>query len=81
MQDKRKRKEVYGAIRVAGLAAMIPIVLPAGPLAGYAAGRYLEELAHVSFHAPEIFAAIGFFASVKEVVRILRIISKSEKET
>lgn len=73
MADKEKKRELYKWIKVGSLLSLIPFVLVAGPLTGYVAFDYL----HKRFGAPPyvvyILITLGFVASVRETIRIIRI--------
>ena len=73
MAEEEKKREVYKWIKVGSLLSLIPFVLVAGPLMGYVAFDYL----HKKFGAPPyvsyVFITVGFVASVRETIRIIRI--------
>jgi len=74
-----KKQETYKWIKIGGMLSFLPIILAAGPLFGYFTGSFLKE----KFGLPEyilfICIGIGFLASIKEVIRIIKIVSKIEK--
>lgn len=74
------RQEIYKWIRIGGLLSFIPFVLAAGPIAGYLAGEYLEKRFGLPHYTSYIFGGVGFAASVRETVRIIRIAIKTDKE-
>ena len=73
MADERKRREAYKWIKVGGLLSLIPFVLAAGPLVGYIAFDYLRNRFGVPSYASYILITIGFAASVRETIRIVKI--------
>jgi len=75
-----QKEEFYKRIKIAGMVSFIPLMLAAGPLVGYLAGDYLEKrfgLAHILF----ICIGLGFAASITEVIRIIRLVTKITKES
>ncbi len=64
--------KVFRRIRVAGLLSLIPIVLAAGPLAGYAAGYYLVKLFNFPHYTLIVCAIIGLIAAAQETLMIIR---------
>ncbi|MCX5686328.1 MAG: hypothetical protein NTW09_02545 [Candidatus Omnitrophica bacterium] len=74
------KQEIYKWIRMGGLLSFIPFVLAAGPIAGYLAGEYLIKRFGLPQYISYIFAAVGFAASARETVRIIRIAIKTDKE-
>ena len=74
------KQEIYKWIRLGGLLSFIPFILAAGPIAGYLAGEYLIKRFGLPQYIPYIFAAVGFAASARETVRIIRIAIKTDKE-
>ena len=76
MQSKDNKADLYRWVRVGAFLSIIPIVLAAGPMIGYIAGKFFAD----KFHLPAIviftFAAIGFAASARETIRIIRLALK-----
>ena len=70
-------KEVYSWVRTAGFLMLIPIVLAAGPLGGYLAADLLIKKMHFPGYTAIILVALGFVASVQEIVKIIKITLKS----
>lgn len=66
------KADLYRWIRVSGLLSLIPIVLAAGPLAGYVAGYYLTKLFNFPHYTGVVCAIIGFIAAVRETLTIIR---------
>ena len=66
------KTKVFRRIKVAGLLSLIPIVLAAGPLAGYGAGYYLIKLFDFPRYTLIICAIIGFIAAARETIVIIR---------
>jgi len=68
-----KKREVYNWIKVGGLLSLIPFVLVAGPIMGYIAFDYLKKQFGTPPHVSYILITIGFAASVRETIRIIKI--------
>ena len=73
MADEGKKREVYNWIKVGGLLSLIPFVLVAGPLMGYVAFDYLHKRFDVPPYVSYLFITVGFVASVRETIRIIKI--------
>lgn len=73
MADEGKKREAYKWIKVGGLLSLIPFVLVSGPLMGYIAFEYLQKRFGAPPYASYIFITVGFVASVRETIRIIRI--------
>ena len=73
-------KEIYRWLKIGGLLSFIPFVLAAGPLAGYFFGGYLEKKFSLPNFVSVIFITIGFFASAKETIKIIRLALKTEEK-
>jgi len=71
--NEGKKRETYKWIKVGSLLSIIPFVLVTGPLMGYAAFDYLEKRFGAPPYVLYILITIGFAASVKETIRIIRI--------
>jgi hypothetical protein len=73
-----QKDDFYKRVKIAGMIAFIPIMLAAGPFAGYFAGDYLVRktgLAYILF----ICIGLGFMASIMEIIRIIRLVTKMAK--
>jgi len=73
MADEGKKREVYNWIKVGGLLSLIPFVLVAGPLMGYVAFDYLHKRFGVPPYVSYLLITVGFVASVRETIRIIKI--------
>jgi hypothetical protein len=70
-----QKEDLYKRVKIAGMVFFIPVMLAAGPFAGYFAGDYLAKktgLAYILF----ICIGIGFMASIMEIIRIIRLVTK-----
>lgn len=77
--DKRKA-DVYKWIKIGGLLSFLPFVLVAGPIGGYILGNYLVNKFHLPAYASLIFITIGFLASLKEAVKVIRLALKTQEK-
>ena len=73
-----KTEEFYSRIRVAGLLAIIPIVLATGPLGGYLIADLVVEKLGFPHYTTVICVILGFIASIQEIIKIIRIAIKSK---
>jgi F0F1-type ATP synthase assembly protein I len=74
---KKKTKDAFHQVRQIGILTTVPFVLLLGPLIGYFAGSWIDRKFGVSPYAMTVFIALGFAASVRETVRIIREISRN----
>jgi len=73
MADEGKKREIYNWIKVGSLLSLIPFVLVAGPLMGYVAFDYLHKRFGIPPYVSYLFITVGFAASVRETIRIIKI--------
>lgn len=79
-QDDKRRADVYRWIKIGGLLSFLPFVLGAGPIAGFYLGKYLEQRFGLPVYVSIILVTIGFIASLKESVRIVRMAIKTQEK-
>ena len=72
--------KVYKWIKIGGLLSFIPVVMAAGPLGGYFCADYLEKRFGLPGFVSVIFITIGFIASARETIRIIRFAIKAERD-
>lgn len=72
-------KKTYTRIKTAGFLMVIPIVLVSGPLGGYLIADLLIKNVNFPGYATIICVILGFAASVRETIKILRIAIKSNE--
>ena len=73
--------KIYKQIKIIGLISFIPLLLVAGPLAGYFTGDYLEKKLHWPASTLLIAILLGFIASIAEIVRIVKFCLKEDKDS
>jgi len=78
--EDRKKAEFYKLAKVWGLISFIPVILAAGPLAGYFLGDYLEKKIGFAPYLSLLCMALGFVTSVREIIKILKFIDKTDKK-
>lgn len=77
MTDKT---ELYRRLKLAGLLSFIPFVLVGAPLAGFLAGAFLvEKLSFPAFIQP-LAIGLGLLAAILNVVKIIRLSLKVNRE-
>ena len=72
--------KVYNWIKIGGLLSFIPVIMAAGPLGGYFSADYLQKRFGLPGYISPIFITIGFIASARETIRIIRLAIKTENE-
>lgn len=77
----QKNDEFYSQVKQLGLLTTIPIILLVGPIVGFAIGAWIDRKANCYPWVTIVFVLLGFAASGKEVVRLLKIVSKTQNET
>ena len=76
-----KKAAFYKWTKIWGLLSFIPVVLAAGPLAGYFLGDYLEKKIGYAPYLSLIFMAFGFFTSVREIIKILKMVQQTDAKS
>lgn len=77
--DQEKKTATYKWIRIGGLLSFIPVILAAGPMAGYFLADYLKVKFGFPSYTYAICVVIGFAASARETIRIIKLALKNEK--
>jgi hypothetical protein len=75
-----KNEELYRNIKIVGLMTYVPVILAAGPLAGYVLGDYVQKKFVPSPFILLLCMGLGFLTGLVEIVRIIRLILKMEKK-
>ncbi len=68
----------YAQVKQIGVLTTIPIVLLAGPVVGFWIGGWIDRKALIYPWFTIIFVALGFLASGREVLRMLKQVLKDE---
>jgi len=71
------KKVMFKWIRAGGMLALIPIVLAAGPFAGYMAADLLIKRFNFPDYTTAICVIIGFAAGFRETIRIIKAASRA----
>lgn len=74
------KEDFLKRIKIAGMISFIPVILAAGPLSGFFVGSLLREKFNLSFYFLFICIGLGVIISVKEVVRIIRLVLNIDKK-
>ena len=69
----------YSQLKQIGALTAVPIILVAGPLAGYFAGNWVDSRFRVYPWCSILFLILGFVASGREIIRLLKQILKEDK--
>ena len=75
--DERKA-DLYRWIKIGASLSFLPFVLGAGPIAGYLLGSYLEHRFGLPVYVQIVLVTIGFAASLKETIRIVKIALRTQ---
>lgn len=70
----------YSQLKQLGVLMTVPMILLAGPVIGFLLGGWVDHKIRVYPWFTIFFIALGFIASAREVARLLRQISKEDKE-
>jgi len=73
-------KEIYKRIKIAGLIIFIPIMMAAGPVAGFFLGNYLHKRFGIGHYVIFLAITIGFLSGFFETIKIIKLATKTEKE-
>ena len=76
--EDRKKADFYKWTKIWGLLSFIPVVLAAGPLAGYFLGDYLEKKIGHAPYLSLICMGFGFFTSIREIIKILKLVQNTD---
>jgi hypothetical protein len=70
---------LYKRIKIAGLLTFIPFILAAGPIAGWMLGDFLRSKFDLHIYVAYTCIFLGLAASIREVVRIIRLVIKIDR--
>lgn len=74
-----EKKDTDSTLKKLGVLTTVPIFLLLGPLVGFLIGHWLDRKTHLYPWFTVIFVVLGFIASGREVVRLLKEIAKDNK--
>ena len=80
MSDKKAEDNIYTKLKQVGLLTTIPIMLAAGPIAGYFVGDFLDKKFKSSPIFVAILAVLGFIAGARESIRILKLAAGEDRK-
>jgi len=72
VRSSRDERDLYRTLRRFGVFTTIPMLLAAGPLVGFAIGRFLDERWRLAPWGLVGGLLLGFLASVRETIRLIR---------
>ncbi|HNX91251.1 MAG TPA: AtpZ/AtpI family protein [Candidatus Omnitrophota bacterium] len=75
-----KAKKVYRLIKIYGLVSFIPVVLFSGPVGGYFLGDFFVKRFGWRSWVIALFVVAGFLASIKEVIKIVKMLIRTDQE-
>ena len=70
----------YSQVKQLGILTTVPIILLIGPVLGYLAGSWLDRKFQIYPWLTIVFVFLGFLASGREVVRLLKSVLNSEEK-
>jgi len=76
----KKKKDLWKIMQIGGLAFAIPFEIAAGPFIGYFIGAHLRNKFGVHRYIMYLFILMGFVASVVNVVLMIEMMLKINKE-
>ncbi len=75
-----QKDDIFKGIKTVGFVSFIPFMLAAGPLSGYFVGTFLQKKFNLSYLVVLFGILFGFLAAVMEIIKILKAISKVNKQ-
>ena len=75
-----KKDAFYSQVKQLGIITTIPIILLVGPAIGFFLGAWIDRKAHGYPWFTIVFVFLGFVASGREIVRLLKQILKDDQE-
>ena len=70
--ENKEKSELFLRARQIGALTSVPFILLLGPLIGYFTGHWIDHKAGTTPFGTAIFIALGFAASVRETIRLIR---------
>ena len=68
----------YLQLKQLAVLTTVPIILLVGPVVGYFTGAWLDRKFQIYPWLTVVFVTLGFLASGREVVRLLKMVSKEQ---
>jgi ATP synthase protein I len=75
-----KKAALYSQVKQIGALTAVPIILVAGPLAGYFFGDWIDRKFGSSPWGIVVFLVLGFVASGREIFRLLKQVLKEDSK-
>ena len=75
-----KNDSYFLQVKQIGALTAVPIILVAGPLAGYFIGNWADSRFRVYPWCSILFLVLGFVASGREILRLLKQVLKEDKK-
>jgi F0F1-type ATP synthase assembly protein I len=69
----------FAQVKQLGVLTTIPIILLVGPLIGFFLGGWLDRKVQSYPWFTILFVALGFIASAREIIRLLRQITRDDR--
>ena len=76
---REKKDNNFEQIKQVGVLTVVPIILLVGPLFGYFLGSWIDRKFHIYPWFTIILITLGFVASGREIVRLLKQTMKDNK--
>ena len=75
-----KKDAFYSQVKQISALTALPVILIAGPIAGYFMGDWLDRKFQIYPWCTVVFLVLGFTASGREVFRLLKQVLKDDKK-
>jgi len=76
----KKNEKFNPSIQNLGIVITIPMVFAAGPILGFLIGSWIDQRWHVDPWGKTIFSLLGFVASVKQVIELIKKATKNSND-
>ncbi len=76
-----KKEGLPQQLKQLGIVTTIPVILLVGPSFGFLIGRWLDRKSHIYPWFTIIFLTLGFIASAREIIRLLKLIAKDDAQS
>jgi len=75
-----QKEDFYKGMKTVGFVSFIPFMLAAGPLSGYFIGTFLQKKFNFPYWVVLFGVVFGFLAAIIEIIKILKAISRVNKQ-